>query len=80
MECTRSSELTSYEGQTIIRSLCSELTKPCFLTSFGDFAGGGFTDAAVRSGDDERAAAYIHLQIRLVKAPRRCLVTAPEEG
>lgn len=48
------------------------------LTSFCDFAGGGFTDAAVRSGDDKRSAAHTHLQIRRAETPFCCLITAPD--
>lgn len=50
------------------------------LTSFSDFVGGGFPDATVRSGDDERAAAHTHLQIRRAEAPLRCLITAPGDS
>lgn len=50
-----------------------------FLTSFGYFTSGGFTDAAVGSGDDERAAGDAHLQIRRVEASLRCLITASDE-
>jgi len=50
------------------------------LTSFCDFVGGGFPYATVRSGDDERAAAHIHFQIRSAEAPLCCLITAPDDN